>query len=396
MYIPTKKVGIKKENMAVNFSFSTAGQIIFGNYSLEKVPDLVAGFGQKVILVTGKNPSRAEELMAKFSPGTDTVIFNIPGEPTTDLIEAGVKLARQHASEVVVGFGGGSVVDSAKAIAAMATNKGELLDYLEVIGRGKPLTEKPLPCIAIPTTAGTGAEVTKNSVIKSPENNVKVSLRSNQMYPDVAVVDPVLTWSMPPALTASTGVDALTHLLETFVSNQANPFIDMVCREGLTRISRSLRKAYKDGNDKQAREDMAMASLLGGMALANVKLGAVHGFAGPMGGMFPIPHGAVCACLMTAVIEENIQALRESKLDSPKYDELAKILTGNEKAISGDAAIWASELVAELQIPPLSEFGLTEENFPVLVAKAKVSSSMKGNPVKLTDEQLFRILQRSL
>ncbi len=396
MYIPTKKVGIKKENMVVNFSFSTAGQIIFGNYSLEKVPDLVAGFGQKVILVTGKNPSRAEELMAKFSPGTDTVIFNIPGEPTTDLIEAGVKLARQHASEVVVGFGGGSVVDSAKAIAAMATNKGELLDYLEVIGQGKPLTEKPLPCIAIPTTAGTGAEVTKNSVIKSPENNVKVSLRSNQMYPDVAVVDPVLTWSMPPALTASTGVDALTHLLETFVSNQANPFIDMVCREGLTRISRSLRKAYKDGNDKQAREDMAMASLLGGMALANVKLGAVHGFAGPMGGMFPIPHGAVCACLMTAVIEENIQALRESKLDSSKYDELAKILTGNEKAISSDAAIWASELVAELQIPPLSEFGLTEENFPVLVAKAKVSSSMKGNPVKLTDEQLFRILQRSL
>nr|WP_319510703.1 iron-containing alcohol dehydrogenase [uncultured Draconibacterium sp.] len=382
--------------MAVNFSFSTAGQIIFGNYSLEKVPDLVAGFGQKVILVTGKNPSRAEELMAKFSPGTDTVIFNIPGEPTTDLIEAGVKLARQHASEVVVGFGGGSVVDSAKAIAAMATNKGELLDYLEVIGRGKPLTEKPLPCIAIPTTAGTGAEVTKNSVIKSPENNVKVSLRSNQMYPDVAVVDPVLTWSIPPSLTASTGVDALTHLLETFVSNQANPYIDMVCREGLTRISRSLRKAYKDGNDKPAREDMAMASLLGGMALANVKLGAVHGFAGPMGGMFPIPHGAVCACLMTAVIEENIQSLRESKLKSSKYDELAKILTGNEKAISSDAAIWASELVAELQIPPLSEFGLTEENFPVLVAKAKVSSSMKGNPAKLTDEQLFRILQRSL
>ncbi|WP_321370833.1 iron-containing alcohol dehydrogenase [uncultured Draconibacterium sp.] len=382
--------------MAFNFSFATAGQIIFGNYSLEKVPELVAGFGKKVVLVTGKKSSRAEELMAKFSQGTDTVIFNVPGEPTTDLIEAGVKLARQHVSDVVVGFGGGSVIDGAKAIAAMATNKGELLDYLEVIGRGNPLTEKPLPCIAIPTTAGTGAEVTKNSVIKSPENNVKVSLRSNQMYPDVAVVDPVLTWSMPPALTASTGVDALTHLMETFVSNQANPFIDMVCREGLTRISCSLRKAYKDGNDKQAREDMAMASLLGGMALANVKLGAVHGFAGPMGGMFPIPHGAVCACLMTAVIKENIQVLRESKLDSSKYDELAKILTGNEKAISSDAAIWASELIAELQIPPLSEFGLAKEDFPVLVEKAKVASSMKGNPVKLTDEQLFRILERSL
>ncbi|KJF43120.1 iron-containing alcohol dehydrogenase [Draconibacterium sediminis] len=382
--------------MAVNFSFATAGQIIFGNHSLEKVSNLVAGFGKKVVLVTGKNSSRAKELMAKFSPGTDTVIFNVPGEPTTGLIEGGVQLARQHASDVIVGFGGGSVIDSAKAIAAMATNKGELFDYLEVIGQGKPLTEKPLPCIAIPTTAGTGAEVTKNSVIKSPENNVKVSLRSNYMYPDIAVVDPVLTWSMPPALTASTGVDALTHLLETFVSNQANPFIDMLCREGLTRISRSLRKAYKDGSDKEAREDMAMASLLGGMALANVKLGAVHGFAGPMGGMFPIPHGAVCACLMSAVIEENIQALRENKLDSSKFDELAKILTGNEKAMSNDAAIWAAELVAELQIPSLSEFGLTKEDFPVLVEKAKVASSMKGNPVELTDEQLFRILERSL
>ena len=382
--------------MAVNFSFATAGQIIFGNHSLEKVPDLVAGFGKKVVLVTGKNSSRAEELMAKFSPETDTVLFNVSGEPTTDLIEGGVQLAREHASDVVVGIGGGSVIDSAKAIAALATNKGELLDYLEVIGRGKPLTEKPLPCIAIPTTAGTGAEVTKNSVIKSPENNVKVSLRDNQMYPDIAVVDPVLTWSMPPALTASTGVDALTHLLETFVSNQANPFIDMVCREGMTRISRSLRKAYKDGSDKQAREDMAMASLLGGMALANVKLGAVHGFAGPMGGMFPIPHGAVCACLMSAVIDENIQALRESKLDSSKFDELAKILTGYDKAMSNDAAIWAAELVAELQIPSLSEFGLTKEDFSILVEKAKVASSMKGNPVELADEQLFRILERSL
>ena len=382
--------------MAVNFSFATAGQIIFGNHSLEKVPGLVAGFGQKVVLVTGKNSSRAKELMAKFSPGTDTVFFNVTDEPTTDLIEAGVQLARDHGSDVIVGLGGGSVIDSAKAIAALATNKGELLDYLEVIGRGKPLTEKPLPCIAIPTTAGTGAEVTKNSVIKSPENSVKVSLRNNQMYPDVAVVDPVLTWSMPPKLTASTGIDALTHLLETFVSNQANPFIDMVCREGLTRIARSLRKAYKNGNDKQAREDMAMASLLGGMALANVKLGAVHGFAGPMGGMFPIPHGAVCACLMSAVIDENIQALRENKLDSSKFDELAKILTGNEKAMSNDAAIWAAELVAELQIPSLSEYGLTKEDFPVLVEKAKVASSMKGNPVELTDEQLFCILDRSL
>ena len=325
--------------MAVNFSFATASQIIFGNNSLEKVPDMVAGLGKKVIIVTGKNSLRAKELAAKFSAETDTVLFNITNEPTTGLIIAGAQLARKHSSEVVVGFGGGSVIDSAKAIAAMATNKGELHNYLEVIGQGKPLEEKPLPCIAIPTTAGTGAEATKNSVIKSLENRVKVSLRNNQMYPDVAVVDPLLTLTMPPQLTASTGVDALTHLLESFVSNQATPFIDMICREGLARISRSLVKAFKEGTNIQAREDMAMASLLGGMALANVKLGAIHGFAGPMGGMFPIPHGAVCACLMAAVIEENIQALRDRKLDSSKFDELAKILTGNEKAMSNDASI---------------------------------------------------------
>lgn len=382
--------------MAVNFSFATASQIIFGNNSLEKVPALVAGFGKKVVVVTGKNSLRAEELVSKFSPQTESVIFNITHEPTTDLIISGAQLARKHGSEVIVAFGGGSVIDSAKAIAAMATNKGELLDYLEVIGQGKPMEEKPLPCIAIPTTAGTGAEVTKNSVIKSVENRVKVSLRNDQMYPDVAVVDPLLTLSMPPSLTASTGVDALTHLLESFVSNQATAFIDIICREGLSRISRSLVKAYKDGTNIQAREDMAMASLLGGMALANVKLGAVHGFAGPMGGMFPIPHGAICASLMAAVIEENSMALKENNGDSSKFDELAKIVTGNNKAKAMDAATWAGQLVSDLNLPGLSEFGLTRNDFPLLVEKAKASSSMKGNPVELTDEQLFRILERSL
>ena len=296
----------------------------------------------------------------------------------------------------LVAVGGGSVIDGAKAIAALVPNTGDLMDYLEVIGLGKPLTEASLPCIAIPTTAGTGAEVTKNSVIKSVEHNVKVSLRSELMYPDIAVLDPVLTYSMSPALTASTGVDALTHLLETFVSNAANPFIDMLCRDGLKRISRSLLKAYKDRNDADAREDMAMASMLGGMTLANVKLGAIHGFAGPMGGMFPIPHGAVCACLMSAVIEMNIEALKEKNQNIPKFDELAQILTGSDLAKAEDAIVWADNLVSELQIPSLSAFGLTENNFPEAVQKAKNASSMKGNPIELSVEQLTWILEKSL
>lgn len=382
--------------MALNFSFATASQIVFGNNSVDKVPYLISEMGSRVLLVTGRNPNRALALRERFTSGTEVFTFNILSEPTIEMINEGVDLARKNNCNLVIGFGGGSVIDSAKAIAALVPNKGELMDYLEVVGLGNPLEKSPLPCIAIPTTAGTGAEVTKNSVIKSTEHNVKVSLRSNLMYPDIAIVDPVLTWSMPPALTASTGVDALTHLLETFVSNQSNPFIDILCREGLQRISRSLLKAYKNGNDEKAREDMAMASMLGGMALANVKLGAVHGFAGPMGGMYKIPHGAVCASLMSAVIDINIEVLKEQNKDISKFDELARIITGNKKAIAEDGVVWVENIISELGIPSLSTFGLTEDDFPELVQKAKNASSMKGNPVELTDDQLKWILEKSL
>lgn len=380
----------------MDFSFATASQILFGNHSIDKVPELLGKMGNKVLLVRGKNSERAETLSNKFSAEIEVSIFKIEAEPTTEVINNGVTFARKNNCNVVLGFGGGSVIDAAKAIAALVPNTGGLMDYLEVIGLGKPLSVAPLPCIAIPTTAGTGAEVTKNSVIKSLEQNVKVSLRSDLMYPDVAVLDPVLTYSMSPALTASTGVDALTHLLETFVSNAANPFIDMLCREGLKRISRSLLKAFKAASDADAREDMAMASMLGGMALANVKLGAIHGFAGPMGGMFPIPHGAVCACLMSAVIEMNVEALKEQNKDISKFDELAQLLTGSDLAKAEDAVVWTDNLVSELQIPSLSKFGLTENDFPEAVQKAKNASSMKGNPVVLSDEQLMWVLEKSL
>ncbi|WP_340111392.1 iron-containing alcohol dehydrogenase [Maribellus mangrovi] len=380
----------------MNFSFATATKIIFGSHALEKMPTLVGSFSKKVLLVTGSSGRRDSELAKKLKPGTEVTFFKVESEPSTHMITQGMQLAHEKKCEVVLALGGGSVIDAAKAIAAMATNRGELMDYLEVIGRGKPLLAKPLPCIAVPTTAGTGAEVTKNSVIKSPENNVKVSLRSDYMYPDVAVVDPLLTLSMPPELTASTGVDAFTHLQETFVSNKSNPFIDMICREGLKRISRSLLKAFSDGDDIEAREDMAMASMLGGMALANVKLGAVHGFAGPMGGMFPIPHGTVCASLVSAVIETNIEALTAQNGDLSKYSELAKILTQNERAEAKESIRWVEEVVTYLKIPSLASFGLGRKDFPILVQKAKVASSMKGNPVVLEEEQLNQILEKSL
>lgn len=385
--------------MGLNFEFATSTRIIFGNDSFKNVPGFIKEQGNKVLLVTGKNTILANQLSEWLGAiNIQSEIFHIFSEPVTNDIEQGADLARKINCNVVVGIGGGSAIDSVKAIAALTPNKGELTDYLEVIGKGRKLEEKPLPFIAIPTTAGTGAEVTKNSVIKSTEHNVKVSLRSDLMYPKLAVVDPVLTVTMPPAITATTGVDALTHLLETFVSINANPFIDMLCREGMKRISSSLELAYMDGNNLEARENMAMASMLGGMALANVKLGAVHGFAGPLGGMFPIPHGAVCACLLPAVMEVNIAALksknRQNQLE--KFDEVARILTGNSSAMAEDGAVWVKELVKKLQIPSLSDFHITPGSFPELIEKAKNASSMKGNPVELDDEQLFEIVSKSL
>lgn len=383
----------------MNFNFSTASQIFFGSGTISKVPELLAGFGERILLITGKNTSRAKLLTGNLpSSQFEIFSFQVNSEPTTDMIDEGVKLARKNHCEAIVGFGGGSVIDSAKAIAALTPNAGELLDYLEVIGKGKKLEEKPLPFIAIPTTAGTGAEASKNSVIYSAEHKVKVSLRSSLMFADVAVIDPELTLSVPPEVTATTGMDALTHLLETFVSNQANPFIDNFGREGMQRVSRSLLKAYENGSNLDAREDMAYAALLGGMALANVKLGAVHGFAGPMGGMFPIPHGAVCARLLPAVMDANLKSAKAQNLNHiiSKYEEVAQLLAGESKARSEDGIQWAQQMVEKLNIPSLSAFGLTPSDFPALVEKAKKASSMKGNPVVLSDESLMLILEKSI
>ena len=382
--------------MGLNFDFTTSKRIIFGCGSVAKVPELLKGTDRKILLVTGKNIERSRQLTDSL-PADKYVKFTVSTEPTTEIINKGAEFARQNECGRIVGFGGGSVIDSAKAIAALAPNKGDLMDYLEVIGSGNELEVNPLPFIAIPTTAGTGAEATKNAVIHSPEHKVKVSLRSPLMFPEVAVVDPELTLSMPPEITATSGMDALTHLLETFVSNQSNPFIDNFCREGMKRVASSLKRAYDSGNDIHAREDMAYASLLGGMALANVKLGAVHGFAGPMGGMFPVPHGAICALLLPAVMEVNIRAVTEQKLDSYylKFTEVAKILTGNPNVRAEDGIRWAEEMVKYLKIPSLSDYGVTEADFPVAVEKAKSASSMKGNPVILSDDELMEILERS-
>ncbi|MHC4228563.1 MAG: iron-containing alcohol dehydrogenase, partial [Planctomycetota bacterium] len=329
--------------------------------------------------------------------GVEFVTFSVAEEPTTVLAKAGVELARRQRCDLVLSFGGGSVVDTGKVIAAMLTNSGELEDYLEVVGAGKALAQSCAPHIVIPTTAGTGAEVTRNSVLRVTEHKVKVSMRSPFMLPHLAVVDPELTHSMPPSVTASTGLDALTQLIEVYVSNEANSLTDGICREGLKRAGRSLLRACEDGADSSAREDMALASLFSGLGLANAKLGAVHGFAGPLGGMLGAPHGIICARLLPHVMQANVRALQDRGTDSAalaRFDEVARILPGKTTATAADGVAWIQNLCAVLRVPSLAGFGFKEKDFDAAIAKAQKSSSMKGNPVRLTDYELLEVLSQ--
>jgi len=381
----------------MRFEFATAARIIFGSGAIQEVAPLAAQIGKRAFVVTGRTVERAELLLQGLSKQQiEFVTFSVSGEPTTTLAGAGVQLARQAKSDLVISIGGGSALDTGKVVAAMLTNTRDLEDYLEVVGLGKPLTRNPAPHITIATTAGTGAEVTRNAVLGVPECGVKVSMRSPLMLPRLAVVDPLLTYSMPPSLTASTGLDALTQLMEAYVCNKANPLTDGICREGLMRAGRSLRQAYKDGSDRAAREDMALASLFSGLALANAGLGAVHGFAGPIGGMISAPHGVICATLLPNVMQANVQALQKREAGAPalaRYDEIARLLTGETAARAADGVEWVQDLCRVLKTPSLAGFGLKERDFPAVVANAKKSSSMKGNPITLTDDELMGILK---
>ena len=315
------------------------------------------------------------------------------------MIDAAKAVALSAGCDMVISIGGGSVIDSGKASAALIPNDGAVIDYLEVIGAGRKLDAAPLPFIALPTTAGPGAEVTKNAVLGSKQHRVKVSLRDSRMLADIALVDPRLTHSMPPAVTASTGMDALTQVLEPYVSRLATPLTDGFCREGLRRAGQSLRRVYEAPTAADARRDMALTSLLGGLALANAKLGAVHGFAGVLGGMYGAPHGAICAALLPPVIDANIKALTQRGADSPalsRYDQAAQLLLDAPSAKAQDAIDWIGETSRLLGIPGLASCGVQAADFAEIVAKSSVSSSMKGNPLPLTDAELTDILAAAL
>ncbi len=397
----------------ISFEFVTATRVIFGAGKLSELamqtsPEhgrRVEGSGKRPLLVCGRSsdaiPRVRQMLTAQDLQWTE---FQVRGEPTIDMARQGVRVAREHACDMVIGLGGGSVLDGGKAIAALVANPGDVLDYLEVVGKGQALVNAPLPYFAIPTTAGTGTEVTRNAVLESPEHQMKVSLRSAWMPPRVALVDPELTYNLPPAVTASSGLDALTQLIEPFVSVKANPMTDAICREGIRHAAHSLRRAYMDGADHSAREGMALASLFGGLALTNAALGAVHGFASPLGGMLHrgesfAPHGAICARLLPLVMEANLKALQARASEHPavaRYAEIAQIMTDDKNGTALDGVTWVSELVHALNIPALSAYGMSEADIPEAVGKTLKASSYKGNPIALNADELTDILESAL
>ena len=384
----------------MRFEFATAGRILFGAGTVSEAGRIAACFGRRALVVTGANPGRAARLLAGLHDASVGVVtFPVAEEPTLDLVAQGVAFSRSESCDLVIAIGGGSAIDAGKAIAALRPNPGDVLDYVEVIGRGEPLRQPSLPCLAIPTTAGTGAEVTRNSVLAEPSRQVKVSLRSPWILPRAAIVDPELTHGLPAEVTATTGLDALTQLIEPYVSPRANPVTDGFCVEGLRRVARALPRVWVDGGDAEARADMALGSLLGGLALANAGLGAVHGFAAPLGGRFPAPHGAICAALLPHVMSANLAALRAREPHHPalrRYDELGRLLTGRPQAAADDAVVWVRELCRTLRIRPLARFGLTRDHFAAIVEASGRASSMKANPIALTPAELGEVLAAAL
>lgn len=383
-----------------SFEFATAPKVIFGSGSLKQAGPASRHLGTRGFIICGHRQERAQQLKASLaSQGFSLDIISIPGEPTVDQIAAAVERVRSARTEVLFALGGGGAIDSAKALAALAANTGSLLDYLEVVGLGRPLPCPALPIVAIPTTAGTGAEATRNAVLHSPSHHVKASLRHPSMMPRLAIVDPQLTLDLPPTTTAATGMDALTQLIESCVSIKANPMSDALAREGLAHAASSLLRAYQKPDDISAREHMSVASLFSGMALANSGLGAVHGIAAPLGGAFGAPHGAICAALLPHAMAVNIAAIRSRQPQHDalrRYDEIATILTQRMSARAEDGVRWIQDLAGALSIPSLSKYGITPKHFADLAAKSESASSMRGNPIQLQPGEIEDILNRAL
>lgn len=379
-------------------TFRTAGRVVVGAGEAEHAAALVASLGRRALVVAGGHADVDVLVRAAGHELDEVHVWRRRGEPDVAGVRAGVEVARAFGPDVVVGWGGGSVLDTAKAVAALHHGTGDLLDHLEVVGRGLPLPAAGTPVVAVPTTSGTGAEVTANAPVLVPEHGVKASLRGPALLPAVALVDPVLTLGCPPAVTAASGADALTQCLEAFTTPAATPLTDPLALDGLVRAGRSLARATTHGDDLDARTDMSLAALLSGMALANARLGAVHGLAAALGGAVHAGHGEICAAVLVATTAANVAALRRSDPDGDalrRYARAAQALTGRPTAGADDAAPWLRDALAPLGLRGLRALGLDDAAVPDVARAALAASSMRGNPVSLTPAEVEDVLRAS-
>lgn len=376
------------------FSFMTASEILFGRGQAAQAAGRVAALGRRVLLVHGATPQRAEWLRIALSDaGAEVGGFAVPTEPDVTQIEAGLALARTMRAEVVVALGGGAVIDAGKAIAAMVPATRPMIDHLEVVGKGLPLDAAPLPLVAMPTTAGTGAEVTRNAVIAAPAEGRKVSLRDPRMLPRLAIVDPALTDDCPRAITLASGLDAITQVIEPYVSTRANAMTDALCRDAIPRGLAALRRLM-EAEDAAARDEIAWVSLCGGIALANAGLGAVHGLAGPLGGLSKAAHGAICGALLPHVILANRQAVTDAAA-AARLDDVGRWIAtafGKPDASLADGCAALAGWSRAAGLPGLTQLGITAEIRTKAAIAAATSSSMKANPAALSAATLAKVM----
>lgn len=394
------------EDLSLVFDFHGIPPIQFGCGRFENLGATAASHGRSVYLITNAGTpgdgGLVDRAIAQLEGrGLQATVWRQRGEPQVTQVTEALHGARKAAADVVIALGGGSALDMAKAVAGLLANGGGPLDYMEVIGEGRPLTKPAAPWIAVPTTAGTGAECTRNAVIGSPEHRFKASLRSPHLLPRLALVDPELTVSLSPEVTARSGMDALCQLIESYTSRGAQPMTDVLALEGIRRAARALPDAYRDGNDLTARQDMALAATLSGITLSNAGLGAAHGFAAPLGARLPIPHGTICGALLPHVMAANIIAAR---CQDPPHTELLSRYAAIGRALVGDDRMederaaeegirFVRDLVDQFSLPRLGQFGLNDACIPELVAQARRSSSMRYNPIALSEQALADVLR---
>ncbi len=378
------------------FQFMTSNRIVFGEGALERSLSLIKQYGYSVLLVSGKHSERARPVIDYLNE--QKLRYQhvaISGEPNITMVEETAIVGRRFSPSLVVAIGGGSVLDMGKALAAIIPNQGNVYDYVEVVGRCVPLKTKPLPMIAIPTTASTGSEVTQKAVLKSGQDKVKVSLRNPDMIPDVAIVDPTLTYGTDPLVSGRGAMETFTHLMESYVCGDPNPLTDMICEEGVRKLSRAILPGCLN-DDKQARADLSFSAMLGGVASTNAKLGAAHGLASALCGKLEAPHSVITARLAPYVMSENVNAARiEGREDVlNRYTHLAELLTGDVDATIDDGIVWVEEMLDILGLPDISNFGVCMTSFEQVAEDALKSNSIKGNPIPLTKERLVYILNQ--